>query len=119
MVASETKTLIRGASFLAATACLQLVWVLLGSPPYAFFGFMKAFLALTSIALCYSLLRFARLGMAPSIVLASLAFVHVTGKMERTAWVPWNLAMLATLAICALLLNLGARKESLEHDIRK
>lgn len=91
----------------------MLLWAIYGHPPYAFYSVMKWAVAGSLVFHCRELWRRSR-ELAPlCLVLATIAGIHIFGKMRREEWTLFNWSAIAALGLAALVLTFS--KEGVEE----
>jgi hypothetical protein len=107
----------REAFTLAAIGCAVftvtlLLWAIYGTPPYAFFGFLRCALGVTAVLLAFLGFKSTKLFAPLSLALVSIAYVHFTAKMQRVQWVPFNWAAIGILTVSSIVLYIVERRKA-------
>lgn len=103
---------------LAAIGCTMftdtlLLWAIFGTPPYAFFGFLRIALGVTAVLVAYLGFKSTKLFAPLSLALISISYVHFTAKLQRVQWVPFNWAAIGILTVSSIVFyNVERRRES-------
>ncbi len=99
-----------GAVGVAVVAIAMLLWAALGSPPYAFYGVMKWVVAGSC---CYSAWGCWKLNraLAPvSVILLSVAAIHLLGKMRKAEWPLFNWVGVAGLVLVVAIMTVALKR---------
>ena len=83
---------------------ILLLWAIFGSPPYSFFGFMRAILFITSVYFSVVLFRANRMLTPLSLGLLALSSFHVVSRMPRAQWIPFNWLAIGVISVSSLVL---------------
>ncbi len=95
-----------------------LLWAIFGSPPYAFFGFLRIALGVTAFLVAYLGFKSTKLFAPLSLALVSISYVHFTAKLQRVQWVPFNWAAIGILTVSSIVLYIVERRKAsdVEHE---
>jgi len=97
------------ASLLASSMLLIAIF---GSPPYAFFGFLKLVVAASSLYLAYVCIRLSSGFIPVALVLAGIAYVHGLMSMRRAEWVTFNWVGIVALSVGSLVVLWSYRTQA-------